>query len=201
MGTVLETAHGINRSPAFKFNKCTYNFKTEREITNHIKEDHRSYKPCDYFLEDRCELDGDCRFNHTKLDHGQQICYTCGDKFNYKRDMFNHIKEKHGDTVCHRYLQNKCTVKRCFFKHTIQPVLSVRKSAQAAATAPKAQDFPNLPTNRPVVWSQVEAQSSQPPEAQATKQTIEALIKQMETMLNQMNIIQLTLSHMKKTNN
>ena len=82
-----ETAHNseTDNIPAFKCNKCSSKFKTKIELTNHIKENHKSHKPCDYFLEDRCELDADCRFNHIKLIQGQQICYTCGLKFKSKK--------------------------------------------------------------------------------------------------------------------
>ena len=108
-------------------------------------------------MESRCDLDDDCNFHHVKLAQGEQICYTCGDIFKSKRDLINHIKEKHGNIVCYKFLQNKCTVRRCFFKHIIQSAPNVVKTPEAPP-APTDQDFPSLPTTRPVVWSQVAAE-------------------------------------------
>ena len=195
----IETTHKTRdetNSSEFKCNKCVSNFKTKRELTNHIKETHKSHKPCDYFIEDRCELDDDCRFRHIKLLPGDHICYTCGKIFKSKSEMINHIKEKHGNTICHKYLRNECTVRRCFYRHDIQNAPNLERTQETSFTT--AQDFPSLPTTRPVVSSQVSAQNPHPQEIQATQQTIEALTKQMSSMLNQMNLI---LSMLNKTNN
>ena len=157
----INQSHDLNGGPTLKCIRCASNFTTRRELTTHIKEEHKSYKPCDYFLENSCELDdNDCRFNHIKLAQGQQICYTCGDKFKSKRDMISHIKADHGNTVCYKFLQNKCTVRRCFFKHIIHSVPNVEKSPEAPP-ALSDQDFPSLPTTGPVVWRQVAAEDTQ----------------------------------------
>lgn len=157
----INQSHEINSGPKYKCNRCASNFTTKRELTTHIKEKHKTYKPCDYFIETRCELDDDCNFNHVILAQGQHICYTCGDIFKSKRDLINHIKEEHGNTVCYKFLQNKCTVRRCFFKHIIQSAPNVGKTSEAPP-APTYQDFPSLPTTGPVVWNQVAAKDTQP---------------------------------------
>ena len=76
--------------------------------------------------------------------------------------MLNHIRELHGNTPCHRFLKNECTFRRCLFSHKTPPATNVERipketSAQTSGT----QDFPNLHATRPVMWSQVVAQSPQ----------------------------------------
>ena len=62
-----------------KCTQCDKTFSTEIELSQHIKENHKSHKPCDYFKEDRCNLDEEeCRFKHIKLKTGEHICFTCG---------------------------------------------------------------------------------------------------------------------------
>ena len=153
-------SHYRNSGPTFKCIRYASNFTTKKELTTHIKEKHISYKPFDYFMESRCDLDDYCNFHHVKLAQGEQICYTCGDCFKSKRDLINHIKEKHGNIVCYKFLQNKCTVRRCFFEHIIQSAPNVAKTPESPP-APTDQDFPCLPTIRPVVWSQVAAEDTQ----------------------------------------
>ena len=103
----------------------------KKKLLAQWKKSNFSYKPCDYFVETRCELDDDCKFNHVKLAQGEHRCYTCGDIFQSKRDLINRIKEEHGNTVCYKFLQNKCTVRRCFYKHIIQSAPNVGKTSEA----------------------------------------------------------------------
>ena len=70
----ISTAHGIQIKE--KCNQCDKMFVTQRELSQHIKENHKSHKPCDYFKEDRCDLDEECRYKHIKLNPGEQICFT-----------------------------------------------------------------------------------------------------------------------------
>ena len=156
----INQSHDINSGPTLKCNRCASNFTIKRELTTHIKEKNKSYKPFDYFVETRSELDDDCKFNHVKLAQGEHISYTCGDILKSKRDSIKHIKEEHGNTVCYKFLQNKCTVRRCFFKHIIQSAPIVGKTPETPP-APTDQDFPSLPTTGPVVWSQVAAKDTQ----------------------------------------
>ena len=135
-------------------------FQTQRELNTHMKEDHKSHKPCDYFMEDRCDLDEECRFKHIKLKQGEQICYTCGLIFSSKKDLLNHIRELHGHTICHRFLKNQCTFRRCLFSHRNTPVTNVERTRDETRSPNlQTQDFPKLHATRPVMWSQVVAQS------------------------------------------
>ena len=155
----ISIAHGIQIKE--KCNQCDKMFVTQRELSQHIKENHKSHKPCDYF-KDRCDLDEECRYKHIKLNPGEQTCFICGKIFISKREMLSHIRERHGNTLCHRYLRNECTVRRCLFSHRSSTATNVViRPLEARAPAPPSQDFPNLHATRPVMWSQVVAQSPQ----------------------------------------
>ena len=182
----ISKAHGINQILE-KCNQCDNKFKTEKDLTNHIKENRKTHKPCDYFKEDRCDLDAECRFKHIKLKSGEQICYTCGKTFSSRKDMLSHIKEKHGHIPCHRFLKNECTVRRCLFSHNTLPVTNVEISSPAPrARAPPAQDFQNLHATRPVMWSQVVAETphlNPPVQRRITNQEILSRVENMEESL------------------
>ena len=103
-------------------------------------------------------------FNHEILKPGQEICYKCGLKFKSKSDLLRHIEEKHGHEICHRYLQNKCTVRRCLFRHIMPNAPNVHRISQGGVTQVSTQaNFCSLPTAGPVVWSQAVAQGSKIP--------------------------------------
>ena len=71
---------------------CSKHFRTKREMSHHMSADHKSYKICDYFKEGKCDVDGECRYNHEVLEQGQEICFKCGKKFKSKRDLRRHMK-------------------------------------------------------------------------------------------------------------
>ena len=180
----------------FKCTQCHITLKTKRDITTHMKENHKSYKPCDYFLEDRCDLDGECRYNHVKLKPGQQICYKCGDKFNLKSDMRRHIVETHGNDICHKFMQNNCTARKCFFSHDVITAQNVIRNAQRDnPRVPTQQDFYELPTARPAGRRQEVAQSLAPAapmskmwqmnQFQMPEVIAQAITQQIQTMLPQ----------------
>ena len=100
----IEKTH--RKKPEIPCTVCNLLFKNLDDLSKHttiahtslsnFKEKQTSYKPCDYFLEDRC-TDEECRFNHTKLLQGQQICYKCGKTFTTKRGLLKHIEDTHGN--------------------------------------------------------------------------------------------------------
>ena len=92
--------------------RCGKNFQTDREFMNHVREDHKTYKPCDYFAEDKCELYSDCGYYHMKLKQGEHICFKCAKRTTWKRELMNHIKDTHGNDICHRFLRNECRQKK-----------------------------------------------------------------------------------------
>ena len=144
-------------------NHCNYAVGTDNELKLHMKQNHYSYKPCDYFQEDRCE-DEFCRFNHIKMLQGQHICYKCGDTWRTKRNLMKHIEDAHGDLICHRFQRNECTARKCFFKHVLMTAGNVVGAPRPVTTpVPTPADFPSLHTVRPAVWRQVTGHYPEPP--------------------------------------
>ena len=182
----IHERHESYRDSQIYCDMCNKPFRTKRELSHHMSADHKSYKPCDYFKEGKCDVDGECRYNHEILEPGQEICFKCGDKFNSKRDLRRHIEEIHGHEICHRYIQNKCTVRRCLFSHIMPNAPNVdRISQRRVAPVPTQADFHSLPTAGPVVWSQAVAQGPKAPvmsnlsaEAQNKNKTLEAQVLQ-----------------------
>ena len=165
--------------------QCNSNFDTNEELTTHIKEYHTNYKPCDYFKEDRCQDEG-CRFYHFKLSPGEHICYKCGKIFKNKRDLIKHIQETHSHIICHRFQRNECTVRKCFFRHVFLAAGNVDRAAPKLTPPalteqnfPGLQDFPNLPTARPVVWTQGLANGPQ-----TTAPSMSSLSQQFQNQMN-----------------
>ena len=115
------------QSHPIKCNHCEKVLKDNTDLKSHIST-HRSYKPCTKYQTDSCNT-LPCRFNHTKLNAGQEICFKCGDKFSSKTDIINHIKTQHGNTICHKFLQNKCgrNNMECIFSHKTAPTVNVQR--------------------------------------------------------------------------
>ena len=161
---ITHEPHESNGDLPIHCDMCNKPFRTMRELSHHMSFDHKSYKPCHYFKEGKCDVDGECRYNHEILKPGQEICYKCGLKFKSKSDLLRHIEEKHGHEICHRYLQNKCTVRRCLFRHIMPNAPNVHRISQGGVTQVSTQaNFRSLPTAGPVVWSQAVARGSEIP--------------------------------------
>ena len=171
----IRVTHELQGKVPSKCSQCSSSFSTKKELTNHIKDYHKTHKPCDYFAEDRCNFDEDeCGFCHIKLNQGEYICYKCGKIFKSKRDMMKHIEEIHGNDICHRFLNNECRVKRCFFSHNIHTATNVENSGRNMTMLKTAaplininetfvsnqEDFPSLPTTGSVVRPQVQTQQT-----------------------------------------
>ena len=137
--------------------QCSENFRSKLDLTKHIEDAHKSYKPCDYFAENKCELD-DCKYNHVKLKPGQEICCKCDLFYKYKGELRKHIIAMHGNILCHKFLKNSWTQQRCFFSHNTMTAINAAKTPEPNKTHGKTpEDFPNLPTIRPVMGGQVAA--------------------------------------------
>ena len=74
------------------------------------------------------------------------------------------IEKVHGHKICHKYLENKCTVRRCLISHIMPYAANEDRNPQGRVSqVPTQADFHSLPTVRPVVWSQAVAQGSKVP--------------------------------------
>ena len=150
---------------AYKCSQCEISLGSKGELNTHITESHMSYKPCKNYAVNRCEYNEDCRFYHIILPPGQHICYKCATKTNTKSDMMKHIKDVHGGTVCHKFLLNKCNFTRCLFSHIVPSVPGVAEPSEQlparqfeVPSAPREEDFPNLPAMGPVVRAEGRAE-------------------------------------------
>ena len=150
---------------AYKCSQCGMSLSSNGELNNHIIESHKNYKPCKNYAVNRCEYNEDCRFYHIILPPGQHICYKCATQTKTKSDMMKHIKDVHGGTVCHKFLLNKCDFTRCLFSHIVPSVPGVAKVPEElparqfeVPSAPREEDFPNLPTMGPVVRAEGRAE-------------------------------------------
>ena len=101
---------------------------------------------------------------------------------NKKRDLLKHIKEANGQEICHRYLGNKCTVRRCIFSHNVSNAPNVDRTSQGrVAQVPTQAYFHSLPTAGPVVWSRVVAKGTKPPTVHKLSEEAQNEIRNMTT--------------------
>ena len=78
-----------------------------------------------------------------------------------KSDMRKHIVETHGKDICHKFLQNNCTARRCFFSHNVMIAQNGKRSEnQLTPRVPTQQDFFDLSTVRPAERRQEMAKST-----------------------------------------
>ena len=142
-----QMAHKKSGEPKIKCYQCDIDFESEKEVKSHIRNNHKTYKPCKNFAANQCQYaDDEYSFNHVILQQDQHICFKCGNKYSSKTEMMNHVKEKHGDIICHRFLKNQCPHNnRCLFSHNVQSAKTViidSGGSQAPVTPiPTAQDF------------------------------------------------------------
>ena len=103
----------------FKCEECEVTFKNKRILNRHIRESHKSFKPCNKYIEDRCEFDQDCMYNHIKLKEKESICYKCGKLTNSHNEFVNHIRSSHGNIQCSKHKLGLCkfTSDICFYSH------------------------------------------------------------------------------------
>lgn len=125
-------------------------FESEKEVKSHIRNMHKTHKPCKNFQLNQCQYAQDCSFRHIILQEGEYICYKCGNTYPSKTEMMKHVKEIHGNIICHRFLRNECTYNtRCLFSHRNQGAHAVEigldGSQASVIPTPTAQDFPHPP--------------------------------------------------------
>ena len=142
-------------------------FPSKNDLNGHIKETHKTHKPCNKFPGNRCEYDDDeCRYRHIILQQGEHICYKCGEITTSRTNIMNHIKEIHGNILCHKFLLNKCTYfSRCLYSHSGTPGQCVERTPareMVTPSAPLEEDFPSLPTSSPMVGAGARAQPRGP---------------------------------------
>ena len=113
-------------------NNCNIACKSRNDSNKHIAESHRSHKPCRDYATNSCEYK-ECRFRHIKLQHNEQICYTCGIKSQTIKDLMVHIKDIHGSQPCTKFAKGQCDRgSRCWYNHRKSPNTNVNQSPPTA---------------------------------------------------------------------
>ena len=121
---------------------CNKTLKSKRELSNHIKVEHKTYQPCRNFVNNSCTYNDDCRFNHVILEEGTQICFKCGKIETSKTALMKHVKETHGSIPCTKFKNGICRFNEssCIFSHT--NVVPCDPQQNAPPTIESQQDFP-----------------------------------------------------------
>ena len=96
---------------------CTEHFKTNRDMMNHRKKSHRTFKPCRNIPD--CPFQEKCLFNHVTLDNNSFICYECGEQFKTLNDLMIHRKTQHKSIQCLKFSKNECKFAsdKCWYNH------------------------------------------------------------------------------------
>ena len=143
------TLENIGKNFRCKF--CEMEFRLKRDLTTHIQNNHKTFKLCIKYAENKCEFGKDCLYNHIILTSHQHICFKCGEMFTSKGDLMKHIKSLHGRIQCHRYLKKECKYSddSCMFSHQGKTNENIENNNQ-----PSSQDFQNVSENlAPPDWT------------------------------------------------
>ena len=145
-----------------KCNLCGNVFNTKRELSLHIRAEHKTFKPCTFFASNTCENGSDCRYNHIIPNADTHICFKCGKTETTKTDLMKHIKATHKAIPCHRFKDGNCRFSStsCIFSHELASAPQSSVSSTPLMTPP---DFP-------------QAWQAKPPDQVQTVQTITEII-------------------------
>ena len=118
-------------------------FNDKRDLLVHIKDAHKSFKPCRDYPNGSCESSSEsCRYNHIVLGENDHICFKCGHTTTTKTLLMNHVKENHGDIPCTRFQKNECRFNStsCMFSHRV--VTQETEASESLATAVTSRPAP-----------------------------------------------------------
>ena len=101
-------------------NTCKKDFVYRIDLKNHIKVEHKTYKPCRNL--GACTY-SPCRYNHKEYPKDSQVCFECGMDFKTIHDLMRHRKINHKTVLCKMFLKNKCDYsgEGCYFTHAKEP--------------------------------------------------------------------------------
>ena len=137
-----------HQESSIKCNICGMRFNDKRDLRVHIKDAHKSFKPCRDFANGGCESSSEsCRYNHIVLSENDHICFKCGHTTTTKTLLMSHVKELHGNIPCTNFQKSECrfSSNSCIFSHrmgTQEPGTSESlATAVTSRPAPQQQDF------------------------------------------------------------
>ena len=157
-------------------------FNSKYALNQHLKNDHRTFKPCFKFLEGKCEFDEDCMYNHIKVQEKQQICYKCGMMFPSKTILMIHIKAKHGHVQCRKFENNECrfTSQTCFFSHSVD----VNRKENISSKQSEVESNPRERQN--IKFFCLDSRNPNPPDCPQLKEKMETLLQTLTPMISEM---------------
>ena len=127
---------------------CDNSFQNKLTFRLHMRDEHKTYKPCINLAKGKCEYDSDCMFSHDfNLNENERICYDCGFTTTLLRELMLHIKYTHGSRPCRKYKNNECSRNNCRFSHSPEktPRFQREKASNRRFFQNPPEEWPNLP--------------------------------------------------------
>ena len=165
--------HRGGRDKSTTCNNCKKDFIYRIDLTKHIRDEHKTYKPC-LNIND-CRYAPKCRFNHKVYPKGTHVCYECGFTFKSLHELMKHRKSVHIVPMCRDFLKQNCVFSSedCYHSHSNPSQHSPVKRATKQTNEPQPSGFWEYPKNMA-------------PPSQGPTQTEWT---QMKTMMNQLNLM------------
>ena len=141
--------------------KCKNTFLDETTLKKHLKDEHKSYRPCNKFSpvnsEDKCSYKDKCDFSHAVLKPGTMLCWDCGNIFTSKNYLMLHRKNTHNISIICKKVNTQAGCDReeddCWYLHTLENKShssQVHNTAQNVTEIELQQDFPVAPQHRAI---------------------------------------------------
>ena len=144
--------HPHKRTGSYTCRTCGKEFIYKIDMTKHIKDTHKTYKPCRNIQ--TCSYKDSrqgCRYNHKEYPEGHQVCFECGKSFKTVHDLMRHRKSDHEVPVCKEFLANRCdfSASDCYYTHNKHPhpINPVTKFQKKPHSEPQVQGFWEIPSN------------------------------------------------------
>ena len=101
--TTRESNENTQNSTFITCRKCKKSFENELVLKNHLKTEHKTYRPCkNYSLiesQNRCSYKDKCDYNHSIPEPGTMICWDCGKSFTNKNYVMIHRRKEHNVSI------------------------------------------------------------------------------------------------------
>ena len=108
----------------FKCPFCSEKFQSNKQVGQHRKDIHPTFKPCRYM--DQCKFQSECFYSHSQIPENKFRCYQCGNEFNTKHEMMIHRKSDHSEDIkiCQKFVINQCQKEtQCWWAHEDKPLV------------------------------------------------------------------------------
>ena len=169
--------HRDGRDTSTTCNKCKKDFVYKIDLTKHIREEHKTFKPC--LNIDDCVYAPKCRFNHKVYPKGTQVCYECEFTCKSLHELMKHRKSVHTVPICRDFLKQNCGFSNedCYHSHGNQAQPSPVKNVTKQTNKSQTPGFWEYPKNMA------------PPNPTSPQGPSQTEWTQMKTMMNQLNMM------------